>query len=551
MPAEDTSMKAKAEQKISELLGVPVSVKDYTLDFTTARLHGITIGNRDQLRLPFAEVQDLSATCNVVSLLTGNLVLEEITIASLSGRLTRDSSGALVLGSFPIPASGAAVLEPTVFPFQKIHGTNLRIQLLDEGLKKTVSLRLSSLEAAKSAGDKVVDVQVSGALSLSGGGKKAKLPECPFHGTFQAAGFSPFLASGSAALGPALASDLQTILEGVLPGSSGKIQFQSGTAEAGLEFSSLAHASPDTKAWARLRGVSLRSPSSKLRVQNVSGDVSFSGTWNAGVLNGSLNIAKLHGTVGDGKVPIGVEALRVKADKFGRGAGMLEIKETDLTILGTALRVSGTLKPADTPKLRLAVQSTLDLTLLHKNLPGQYDWFRKGTSLSGKAIVAAEIIGSLQDPAAKAEIRLTDGEFAYPEKKVQVKKLDIAMRADSKTATLSDLKAVTAGGNLAMNGTVKDLADPTLALSGTLEKADSAQVLAILRTLFPTIPRDLKFSGNTDIEFILDGKANQPRIQGAAAFQGAGMEFPMLMRPLSQIKGTVQFDNKSLRTNDL
>ena len=549
--APDTSLKVKAEQKISDLLGVPVSVRDYKLDYGTVKLQGITIGEKSRTDLPYAEVQALSATCNFMSLLSGNLVLEDISISSMSARLTRTAAGALALGKLPVPASGAAALEPSALPFQKIQGTNLSIRLVDEGLNKTFVLRLPTLNVTRPAGDKMVQVKLAGKLGVSINKAATKFQECAFYGALNAEGFSPFLGTGSIGVGPAPVADLQAIIESFVPGSAGTVACQSGTAEAGLEFSATAQATPVAKALLKVRGVSVRPPSSQLLLQDVTGDVSFSGTAGSGLLDGTLSIAYLRGAVGREKLPVSIESMRAKVEGFSRRSGRLQVEETGVEIVGTTFSISGSISPSEIPQLQLSIRSTVDLAGLHQTLARQNEWLKKRTSLSGKASLDVKVNGSLQEPGVHATFRLIEAMFANTEKKIRIQKINGVISVDPGMATVRDFSAVAAGGQLSLSGTVKNMADPTLALAGTLKNASSEEVLAALIALFPKMPRDLKLTGPVDVQFGLEGKASQPQVQGTIVLPGNTMELPVLMRPLTQMQGSVPFTATSLQTSNL
>ena len=58
--------------QLPELIGVPVAVKDYKLSYATVILTGVRIGQTAQPELPSAEIKELSATCDMMSLLGGN-----------------------------------------------------------------------------------------------------------------------------------------------------------------------------------------------------------------------------------------------------------------------------------------------------------------------------------------------------------------------------------------------------------------------------------------------------------------------------------------------
>ncbi|NLF95273.1 MAG: hypothetical protein GX569_00960, partial [Candidatus Riflebacteria bacterium] len=121
-------IKEQFEQKISELVGVPVSAKDYQLSYTTVTLSGIRIGDAARPELPSAQIKELSATCDFMSLLGGNLVMKEVNVKSLKASLTLDAKGKPVLGSISRPASGSLEMAIEDLPFDKLSGSKLELR---------------------------------------------------------------------------------------------------------------------------------------------------------------------------------------------------------------------------------------------------------------------------------------------------------------------------------------------------------------------------------------------------------------------------------------
>lgn len=549
--AADTSLKGQAERKISELLGVTVSVADFKLDYTTARLIGVKIGDPSQPRLPLAEAQELSATCNLMSLIGGNLVLEDISIASLSGRLTRSASGSLVLGDIPVPAPAPGSIQPEVFPFQKLRGSSLELHLSDEGLSRDFTLRLPSLEAEKTPDGKGLVIGLTGIARVSQARKNAIIAELPFKSSFEIRGNTLVPASGSTTLGPTTWTALQTLGEAFLPASSRLVDFQGGTAEAGFDITPQASATPALGLWIRIRGTTLTAPAKGLKIRNLSGDLTFTGSTHDGVLDGKLLVADLHGSIGNNDVPVSLGSMGMKIEGLGSGTGRILVEDTDLKVMETPIHISGTISPGETPQILMKALSILDLAALHRTLPGGKAGFRDRTTLSGKAAVTIVISGPLRDPAVSADISLSADDFTFREKKVALKDVHASIRAERGVATIKEFTAVSAGGNLSASGTLRNVADPVIALSGSIRKAATSQVLSALKAVFPTIPPQLEFSGTSDIDFSAQGRAFQPKLSGTARFQGGEISLPVLGRPVTHVQGAVQLDNRGLRTEKL
>jgi len=139
------------EQKISGLAGVPVSVKDYRISYTTVTLTGVKIGETKKSEMPSLSIREISASCDLMSLLGGNLVLREITVASFTGRLTLDASGRPIT---PRKGEQTAKSVPTLvedLPFRKITFNDIDLKILSSTGAGSLMLKVPSLNLDKSA----------------------------------------------------------------------------------------------------------------------------------------------------------------------------------------------------------------------------------------------------------------------------------------------------------------------------------------------------------------------------------------------------------------
>ncbi|NLI79282.1 MAG: AsmA-like C-terminal region-containing protein [Candidatus Riflebacteria bacterium] len=167
---EAGGLQQQFERKISEFVGVPVSVREYGLEYSTVRLRGVRMGDPAQPTLPAAELGELSATCDLMSLLGGKLVLQEISLATLTGRLTLDEGGALVRGGAVKPASASLPLDLRDLPFTMIRGTGLAIRIDDHQRRGSLHLRIPAAAVTKSEDRSGLAVELAGAVAWAADG---------------------------------------------------------------------------------------------------------------------------------------------------------------------------------------------------------------------------------------------------------------------------------------------------------------------------------------------------------------------------------------------
>ena len=393
---EAPGLKEQFEKKISQLVGVPVSVAKYGLNYDTITLRGIKIGNPARPELPSANIKQLSASCDFMSLLVGKLVLKEVTIASLSGRLTLDSSGNLVLGKIPLPASSTLPADSTDLPFLNIRGSDLEFKITDKRTDQTLVLQIPSVSVSRPATASEMLVDLKGIIA-----------RVPFLANIRAEALSPLKASGSVAVGPAPAEALLTVLKTLVPGRINAVQVNGGKAEASLNFSTAPGkaASFDFKSqFSEIKSIS--APPSQA-VDNVSGNMTFTGTFANGILNGTFLLTKLKGSPGAGQMPISIERCTGKVSGLGTKTGKVSFAETMATIMGTDVHASGSIEtgkngylalearvPSYNAVIPVSAADKSSYTFPFKNLVGSFRY--AGNTLTIKKASAGLFGGTLE-----------------------------------------------------------------------------------------------------------------------------------------------------------
>ncbi|NLF96537.1 MAG: hypothetical protein GX569_07350 [Candidatus Riflebacteria bacterium] len=230
-------IKEQFEQKISELVGVPVSAEDYKISYTTVTLTGISIGDAARPELPSARIKELSATCDFMSLLGGNLVMKEVNVKSLKASLTLDAKGKPVLGSISRPASGSLEMAIEDLPFDKISGSKLELRIVGQKSGKTVLLQIPSATAARSESRSELNVDLNGSLSLVGTPKADAAGKLPFNADIRVHALKPLQASGSTKIETSSVEAMVAIIGVLAPGHIDGLRLAGGKTDAELKFS--------------------------------------------------------------------------------------------------------------------------------------------------------------------------------------------------------------------------------------------------------------------------------------------------------------------------
>jgi uncharacterized protein involved in outer membrane biogenesis len=149
-------VKQQIQERISAMIGLPVQVGTLELAFPAITLRGIAVGDPAAAPMPWARLDHISITPDLLRLLTGTIHFESITLASGTLSLARGASGTLILPAqlqATSTAPTAAPLgpqEPPSFPFSSFDLSQLRFQFEDQGLGKTFHVSIPKAGISRS-----------------------------------------------------------------------------------------------------------------------------------------------------------------------------------------------------------------------------------------------------------------------------------------------------------------------------------------------------------------------------------------------------------------
>jgi hypothetical protein len=169
----DSSLKTQFEDKLSEFIGVAVKVDDYRLEYTTIHLSGISIGDQKSPDLPNGRIERLSATCDFMSLLGGQLILNDISLATMSISLTRSEKGSFFPQKTRKTANETSEMTFADLPFVNLSGKSILVKVSDQSAKRFINLNLPEIKLSHSKGSDLMSAEISVVLESGPVGKQA------------------------------------------------------------------------------------------------------------------------------------------------------------------------------------------------------------------------------------------------------------------------------------------------------------------------------------------------------------------------------------------
>ncbi|HOY67554.1 MAG TPA: AsmA-like C-terminal region-containing protein [Candidatus Ozemobacteraceae bacterium] len=177
---DPVALKRQLEEKAGQALGMPVSVAEVGLKWPAITVSGLRIGDPASGAMPLVEIGMAAATPDMFELLSGRVMLESVYVSSITGRLTREADGRLVLpgrpSTTPAPSGQDAVVAFDVkdLPLRQIEIDQVRFSLDDRASGKVYAAAMPRLAMKKSLLgtslpiDTVVTVEELGTIAVKG-----------------------------------------------------------------------------------------------------------------------------------------------------------------------------------------------------------------------------------------------------------------------------------------------------------------------------------------------------------------------------------------------
>jgi len=286
-----------------------------------------------------------------------------------------------------------------------------------------------------------------------------------------------------------------------------------------------------------------------------SGKIAFTGQFAVDqgdfTVDGDLTGSGLNFIPQPGLQQIQIGDLAVHFTDFSKQSGRVKLEKCVALLFGNQVQLSGEIGGNKDRELKLDAHGDVDLEKLQAGLPIENDLFKKKSKMSGKAQLSAQIRGTIKNPDIKAFVELQNADYALPERGLDLAKIHGKASGDLQSITIDKMGAQIAGGKMLIDGCLTDFANPKIIATGTISGINLSAVRSFLACNFPTFPKELEFSGRSDLEVFISGDATQPRVNGNAVLSGANLFHPAMMRPATGMVGPIRFDNKGLKTEGL
>lgn len=315
-------IKEQFEQKISELVGVPVAVKDYKLSYATVILTGVRIGQTAQSELPSAEIKELSATCDMMSLLGGNLVMKEIKIKSMKAAITLDSAGKPILGTVKSPAATAPELSIENLPFDKISVSKFELRIASKKSGKTVLMQMPSATVARSESGSQLSIDFAGSLSLYGANKADAAAELPFKADMKLQTLKPLQVSGLATIKSASVETLVAVIGALVPGHIDGLSLAGGQTGAELKFSGAADKQVQFSFNAELKNIDSIVYNASPEIKKVSAQLVMTGKMADGSVSADVAISNAALTIPARKIDMNNVSIKLQVKNVAKNLSL-------------------------------------------------------------------------------------------------------------------------------------------------------------------------------------------------------------------------------------
>ncbi len=266
-------------------------------------------------------------------------------------------------------------------------------------------------------------------------------------------------------------------------------------------------------------------------------------------LNGAFESSLIGLTESVTKAGAKVQSVKIRFSDLSPVGGSIDIESLKVSGAGGDLSVSGQIKNGKDPDFALKASGKINLTDFSGLAASVFKLPVKKEQFAGILELDMSLGGSLKNLQPKGSLSFSGVRADFSERGMLIANLQGKATADVKKLEVKNLTADLVGGKLSMSGSLNDFKKPQVNAGADIAGADLSKVLNFIRLNFPEMPKELEFSGFSDLKIKLTGPIAQPKVEGGATLKNSRFFHPAVLRPLENINGPVVFDNTGLSTS--
>ncbi|MGM0599411.1 MAG: AsmA-like C-terminal region-containing protein [Candidatus Rifleibacteriota bacterium] len=191
MSQENNYMEEQFEKKATKLLGVKVYAQSYEMDLATINIENLLIGDKNKQAI--ATIEKVSATCDLLNLMAGRIILKDISLASANLNLSAEYLK--TLKKYKPSAKKTSKKSKSIkdLPFLKLNGKDIKINIKDKRSDRLLTVLIDKVNLAREKDSDEVNAELTGSVKA----EKLTKPHTPlFNGQLN----SSFKLSGNMSL---------------------------------------------------------------------------------------------------------------------------------------------------------------------------------------------------------------------------------------------------------------------------------------------------------------------------------------------------------------
>ena len=246
-------IKNQFEEKLSEYIKMPVVIGEISMGYSSVEAKQVTIGSKADKKLPWIKTESISATCNFMSLIGGNLEVEELKLDKVFIRIAQNKKSSFTKKgkSKKTNAERTSTTEASNFPLNKLVATNIKVEYW-VGSNRSLILDIPDFKIDNTKEEAIITF--AGSFSKNNSHKKF----CKFKALFKADTVIPFAGSGKIDCVKSNLSDVAGLMQLFKPLPWLKPQAVTGFAEATAKLVFSAKTKAKNKLWLKFTNAGIK-----------------------------------------------------------------------------------------------------------------------------------------------------------------------------------------------------------------------------------------------------------------------------------------------------
>lgn len=268
-------------------------------------------------------------------------------------------------------------------------------------------------------------------------------------------------------------------------------------------------------------------------------------------INAAINSKKINFSEKTFSAKGSLENINMNLKDLGKEQGVITIEGVDIVSTFANTRLKGSIKNSKDVAFDCVAAGNVNIGEFSKQFFPLFGLSAKDGQYKGNLVADLKLGGTLKDLKPSGNILASNLYADLSEYGAVIENFNGNILIDKDSILLKNIKSKFLGGNLDLNGQLKDFKNMKIEVVADIKSGELPLIQKLISFWVPDGTEGLELGGKGDLNLSLNGLVAAPAVKGSAQLSDASFMHPAVFRPIKNINGRILFDNNGLNSESL